>query len=508
MTLPIRVRLTAWYVGVLAAVTLASVGGSLWLSTQSVISAADVGLRARVDGVRAFLENPQTRVTVEGLRDEFGEYAELTRGEALLDVSDEAGTSFIRPSIPGWAEMERRLVTAVPTLNGTPQHHVIGGQAYRVLTGRLDARGAAYRVIVAAPMSPAYAALNRFRRWLLLSLPLAFALAAAGGYWVSRRALAPVDAITHAVQAITLERIERRVPVPVAHDELRRLATTFNDVLARLQVAVSNIVRFTADASHELRTPVALVRTTAELALRHERTSGEYREALTEILSHARQMSTLVEDLLVLARTEGGIDARVRAVMDLRGVVSDACHEVDSLAHARDITILADTPPHAVMVSGHADALHRLVLILLDNAVKYSLPGGSVHLQLRVQPASATVATSATLEVRDHGIGLDTPASRRLFERFYRGERARQHIPEGTGLGLAIAHVIVAQHGGSISVTPGGAADGVGCCATVVLPLAASVFAHESDKAPIADVQTSRSGVMATSPELHDERVS
>ena len=123
--------------------------------------------------------------------------------------------------------------------------------------------------------------------------------------------------------------------MPAADDELRRLASTFNDVLARLQSAVGDIVRFTADASHELRTPVSLVRTTAELALRHERTPQEYRAALTDVLDHARNMSALVGDLLVLARTDAGIESRETACLDLRHIVSEAGREIAELAKAR-----------------------------------------------------------------------------------------------------------------------------------------------------------------------------
>ena len=148
---------------------------------------------------------------------------------------------------------------------------MIGGFPFRVAAATLETHGQRYDVTVAAPMGPAYAALNRFHEWLVLLLALAIALAGAGGYWVSRRALAPVDQITTAVREITVRSLDRRLALPRADDELRRLAGTFNDVLARLEAAVGDIVRFTAEASHELRTPVSLMRTTAEVTLRHER---------------------------------------------------------------------------------------------------------------------------------------------------------------------------------------------------------------------------------------------
>jgi heavy metal sensor kinase len=465
----IRIRLTAWYVAVLAVATLALTGASWWLSTESVVRAADIGLRARVDGVRDFLENPRTRLTVEGLQDEFGEYAELTRGEALLEVIDASGTVLVRPSMPGWKEMADREAGTATSREIHPVDRALSGSPYRVASSQLDAAGRVYRVTVAAPMGPAYAALNRFHRWLLLLLPAILALAGAGGYWISRRALTPVDEITCAVQAITVQSLDKRLPLSPADDELRRLASTFNDVLARLQAAVGDMVRFTADASHELRTPVSLVRTTAEIALRHERMPREYRVALSEVLDHARSMSVLVDDLLVLARTDAGIEPRAREPIDVRGAAAEAIREAEDLARERSVNVRLDTDSQSMTIGADPVSLRRLLLILLDNAVKYSRPGGTVDVRVSAESrARDGIPAAALLEVADGGIGLEEADTPRLFERFFRGARARQHAPEGTGLGLAIARTIVEGLGGTIRIE--NRTDGPGCSVLVQLP--------------------------------------
>ena len=466
----IRARLTAWYVGVLAVATLTLTGASWWLSGQSVIRAADIGLQARVEGVRDFLDNPRTRLTVEGLRDEFGEYAELTRGEALLEVIDGSGIVLCRPSIPGWTEMAEREAQIATSSDVRPNDRMLGRLPFRVASARLEAHGRTYRVTVAAPMGPAYDALNRFHRLLLLLLPVVIALAGVGGYWISRRALAPVDQITRAVQVITVQRLDQRLELPAADDELRRLASTFNDVLARLESAVSDIVRFTADASHELRTPVSLVRTTAELALRHDRTPREYRAALDDVLGHARHMSELVDDLLVLARTDAGIEPRETARLDLREIASEAGKEIAEFANGRSVSVCVHVPAEPLMMKADGVSLRRLLLILLDNAVKYSPSGGKVNLQVGA-PRADRGGITAVIEISDNGIGLDPAETPRLFERFYRGARARQHAPDGTGLGLAIAHTIVDRHRGSITLTSSDSANGSGCSVRVTLPL-------------------------------------
>lgn len=463
ITASIGARLTAWYVGVLAVALLVFGGGSWWLSTQSVVRAADAGLAARIDGVRAFLEDPETVLTVEDLREEFGEYAELTRGEALLEVVDGSGHVLCRPSVPGWTELLRRAA------DRRPADRVIGGMPFRVASAALDAHGQVYAVTVAAPMGAAHAALNRFHEWLLLLLLATILAAGAGGYFVSRRALAPVDDITGAVRAITVQRLDRRLPVPAADDELRRLASTFNSMLARLESAVGDIVRFTADASHELRTPVSLVRTTAEVALRHERSPDEYRAALADVAGQAQHLSSLIEDLMILARTDAGIEPGAASRFDLRDRVTAAVADVTPAAGARAVGLSVQMPASPVAVDGDPASLQRALVILLDNAVKYSHVNGEVRVTLEEPAPAGDGARVVLVRITDEGIGLDEAERPRLFERFYRGTRARQHAPDGTGLGLAIARAIVERHGGTLDLASTEGARG--CRATMMLPL-------------------------------------
>lgn len=464
--LSIRARLTAWFVIVLAVATIALSVAAWRLSAQSVIEAADASLQARLDGVRRFLRNPNTRLSVEGLRDEFGEYAELTRGEALLEVIGPTGAVLVRPAIPGWSVVASVPASSEATTIGARDLE-IGGMPFRVASARLVAPGGAYRATVAAPMGPAYAALHRFHRLQSAVLPLVLAIAGIGGYWISRRALAPVDRITKEVQAITVQSLDRRVAEPPADDELRRLATTFNDMLSRLQSAIRDIVRFTADASHELRTPVALLRTTAEVALRRDRSPAEYREALTEILEHATRMSTLVGELLVLARTDAGLESPRGACADVGATLRDAHHDALPLAMARDVRLACDVADGPLLATGDEASLHRLLLILLDNAVRYSHPGGEVEL------AAAKAGGGVRITVTDAGIGLDAAEAAKVFERFYRGERARRHAPDGTGLGLAIARAIVERQHWALRLAPRAGGTPPGCRAEVLLPAAA-----------------------------------
>lgn len=469
-SLSIRARLTTWYVAVLAVATLTLTGAGWWFSTQSVIRAVDISLQARVEGVRRFLDNPRTRLTVEGLRDEFGEYAELTRGEALLEVVGPSGAVLVQPSVPGWREMADAAGPSTSAPAVVASDRPLGRLPFRVASASIDAAGGRYRVTVAAPMGPSYDALNQFHRLLFLLLPGVLALAALGGYWISGRALAPVDDITRFVQAITVQRLDQRVELPPANDEIRRLASTFNGVLAQLQVAVGDIVRFTADASHELRTPVALVRTTAELALRRERTPDEYRTALAEVLGHSERMSALVEELLVLARSDAGIEPAQETAFALLAVTRRSYREAAALAATKGVRLSSEEPAEDVLVGGDGLSLRRVLMILLDNAVRYSPAGGQVRLLVRHDANDD--GRDVSIVVVDEGIGVDVGEIPRLFERFYRGTRARLHEPDGSGLGLAIARTIADRYRWTLHVRPA-TEDGVarGCRAEVRLAL-------------------------------------
>jgi signal transduction histidine kinase len=290
-------------------------------------------------------------------------------------------------------------------------------------------------------------------------------LAAAGGWWISGRALAPVDRMTRAVQAISRRNLDQRLDVPGADDEVRRLAVTFNDMLIRLHTSVADMVRFTAEAAHELRTPVSLVRTTAEVSLAKDRPAPAYREALADVLDQAERMSILVNDLLTLARADAGVEAEEMRPVDLRVIAELAAHEIRAAAARRCLAFETDLSD-AVEVRGNRESLRRLMLILLDNAIKYTPPGGSVRLRVSSEQSPRAEHASGIIDVIDTGHGIDLAEGPHIFERFYRGATARQQT-DGSGLGLSIARAIVERHRGSIAVNPGG--DGRGCHVVVRL---------------------------------------
>jgi heavy metal sensor kinase len=262
---------------------------------------------------------------------------------------------------------------------------------------------------------------------------------------MSRRALAPVDELTRAARSITADRLSKRLAVPKTGDELERLAQTLNDMIERLEKAFKQISQFTSDASHELRTPLAVMRTTAEVALRSPENLDECRDALEHIVIELDRTSHLVENLLLIAKADSGEATLSLKPVDLVNAMSEACAEVSVLARVKGVEIEARLPEGPVWVNGDAHSLRRLFLILLDNAIKYTPAGGRCEATVDSGEGFAVGA------VRDTGIGIAEEERAHIFDRFYRVDRARSRH-QGCGLGLAIGRWIVESHGGSISI--------------------------------------------------------
>jgi len=288
--------------------------------------------------------------------------------------------------------------------------------------------------------------LQSFWRGLLASVPILLLISSAGGYWVSRRALKPVDRITTTARSISIRNLSERLPVTETGDELQRLAETCNAMLDRLESAVYQIKQFTADASHELRGPLSFTRTVAEVALRNPHADLESRKAFEDIVDEAAKAAILLEDMLTLARADAAPFSMTLEPIDLAAVIEDVCAMARPIAEQRGLTL---TVSHAgepsVGVLGDFSSLRRLLWILLDNALKYTHARGQIEVLLTV------ISDRTTLLVRDNGIGISPTDLPHVFDRFYRADPSRGMV-EGNGLGLAIAKWIAETHRAQLSV--------------------------------------------------------
>ncbi len=320
---------------------------------------------------------------------------------------------------------------------------------FRLLTYLIDKPGPFDFVLqVAVPMILIEKENRSILTFFALSIPFVLVLAAFGGLYVSRRALAPVTAIIGKTRAITHRELGERVPVPEARDEIRELAVTLNELLDRLERAFRGQETFVADASHQLKTPLAILRGELDVFRGRPRDEAETREFLESAAQEIGYLSRMVEDLLVLARVDAGPQALERVGVRLDEITLEVVARLERLSRSRGVRValsLGTPAGSAFEVPGDPDLLRCLVENLLENGIKYSPEGGTLNVGLYDS------ADRVTLEVGDQGPGIPPEALGKIFDRFYRSETTRDRV-SGSGLGLAIAQRIAAAHGSRVEV--------------------------------------------------------
>ncbi len=283
------------------------------------------------------------------------------------------------------------------------------------------------------------------RDTLWVVIPLLLAAAGVGGYILTRRVLAPLDSMAEQSRKITGDSLHTRLNIGDAAEELSTLAASFNELLSRLDQSFESMRRFVQDASHELRTPLAVIQGEADVALSRDRSAAEYKESLATIQEESRRMARLVDDLLNLASADAGhLQLRVEELY-LNDLLAECCRSVRPLAVARKIE-LECLSGQDVAVRGDEELLRRMILNLLDNAIRYTPPGG--HVSARVE----TQGSEVRIQVADTGMGIAPEASAHVFERFYRADKARSRQEGGFGLGLSIVKWIAESHHGAVEL--------------------------------------------------------
>ena len=425
-TRSIRFRLTVWYALILSA-ALCIFSGLIWaIMEQRLMSDIRRGLDDEASRFEIFVQREVLEIPAVNLNDEIEEFCHALPSSSYLELRPAGAGNVIAPF-------------RYPATAPRPRAH------YEILTRAMVINNRPFTLEIWASRAEMHRALELLQTLLFSLVPVVIAASCLGGAWLSRRALKPVDEITSAARAIGIENLASRLPAPGTGDELERLAETWNATLARLDSAVAVLSRFAGDASHELRTPVAVIRTSAELALRREREPEAYRESLREIAGESERMTQLVEDLLYLARRDARGEGMPMAPLDLRNVLNDAAQELHGLADARDIRIRVASGTEEATIAGNAAGLRRLFLALLDNALKYSASGTVVNLSVARNGARIVAA------VEDQGMGIASEDMPHIFQRFYRANKARSD--GGHGLGLSLAQSIAAAHNAVIEVT-------------------------------------------------------
>ena len=449
----VRTRLTLWYVSLLAAVLVAVIAVIYVLLSRALYQRIDDTLHAVIGIATTSLANDLAEgQTIDDAARSTA--AELASRQLLVAIYDgrgrllgEAGREDdIVISLPPVEEISANglagLVTIVEADDLDDRHRL----AIRRITGP---PGIDYIVVVGSSLEPTDEELGSLRSILAYVVPLALIVAGAGGWFLARQSLSPVVAMADRARQIGVENLSARLPVVNPRDELGRLAGVFNELLARLEGSVDQQRQLMADASHELRTPVTIVRTAAQVALQQpSRSEVEYRETLEIVEQEAIRLSRIVDDLFTLTRADAGSYPVHRLPMYLDELVEDVVRAARVVAGARGVSITSDAI-HPAPFTGDEELIRRLIVNVIDNAIRYSPDGGTVRVALDL--AGSAYAVSVT----DQGPGIAPEAQARIFERFYRVDAARTHgavRDGGAGLGLALAQWIARAHDGRVTL--------------------------------------------------------
>ena len=468
--LSIGPRLTLSYLLVFAAAQFLFGFGMWFILRHSLYEIADAELTNQVDDLRHFLEAQKKNASIAKLQEEVTEAYILEHSGDYLQIHVPPEEWIYRA--PFMQKMSFLPPTQDPSAQALPgedplrgplfEDRQLGGRPFRFVSQNIAVRGRRFTVQTGVPIDDMAQTLASFRRYLVMFAPVILLIASAVGYWVSARALSPVDSLTRTARTISGSNLSRRLEPLHTGDELQRLSDTLNEMLSRIETAFLRITQFTADASHELRTPISLIRTEAEVTLRRSRTEEEYRDALFHILMEAETTTSMVEKLLSLARADSGQNTLDMRSVDLRETVLRVANEWRAVARSKALGLTETVTAGDLRIEGDKLALQQVLNILLDNAVKYTPGPGMIHLSVEGR------GDKAVLRVSDSGIGIAHEDQARIFERFYRADQARSRELGGAGLGLAIAHWIVLQHQGSIEVE---SESGKGSVFVVELPL-------------------------------------
>jgi heavy metal sensor kinase len=484
--LAIRTRLAVFYTGVFAVVLTLFAALSYQLATRELKRQSDVRLDQVAAGLRGYLrvENgkPYFRYNQQDREERFfiddaSQYFSLYDAATghLMQESEASRLDNLAISPEQARKVLARLAadTRMQYTRSSEFDFVESSKArMRFHNAEItDNEGRVYLLRVGTPLAPLDATLKEIREIFIMMLPVGMLVAGLGGWWMARSALKPVDSLRAAAESINISQLQRRLPLRGTHDELDRLASTFNEVFARLERAVDQMKQFTAGIAHELRTPLSVLQGEAELTLMSADSIEEYRNLLTGQLTQFAKLNRMFNQLLLLARAEAGELQLAARTVDLSALVRFLVEQMTPIAEDKNVSLhVCDET--LVEAKGDSEWLERIVLNLLDNAIKFTPSGGHVTVTVSAR------GTQASLGVSDTGIGIPPEAIPHIFERFFRVDSSRSPEVPGVGLGLTLVKWATEAQGGSIHVE---SVPEVGSCFTVLLPIAPTTSAVEHE---------------------------
>lgn len=485
----IRTRLTLWYTGVLALVIVVLCSVAYFIFWRSAVRRTDlnlvelsnsflVTLHAELEdqigpdvfqtAAKEAIEEHHFRDTVYVISDQSGQVllsSEETPSSNVPERHREMATPPGHPQKPILPSASfQRFLTASVQSERLFGHIAVTEAGYRAFAQRFSAKGRPYTLIIVQSLHPQNEMMEEAGAVFAWLIPLGILLASSGGYFLARKSLAPVVAMSNQAGLIGAENLHERLAIQNEKDELGHLARSFNRLLDRLGESFDRQRRFMADASHELRTPVAILRGESEVALSQKaRSPEEYRESLDVMHHEAERLTRIVEDLFTLTRADAGQYPLKMSDFYLDELVAECVHSARTLAQAKKISLTFDGAPESPI---HADEslVRRMLMNLLDNAIKYTPDFG------RVTVSCHRNGKEYGVNIADTGCGIPAELRPRIFERFFRADKARSHAQNdggGAGLGLAISRWIAEAHHGRLELT---SSDSTGSTFSAYLP--------------------------------------
>ncbi len=485
----IRTKLTLWYALVLVISLLGYGSAAYYVTREALLDNLDYSLRNEVRWVNEFIEPKAKKVRLKRValqeleqlrrsqqKDSLARTDTLDQDRAMMDemwnqiyhhtllsprrhyiqILDRNNDILFRSqSLRGhtlrYPELPYNWINIVTTEG-------FDGEQLRMALMQTDY----VKIFVAYPLEPVYEVLDNFFYNALFIAPFALLISILGGWFLATRSLKPVDTLTKAAREITAQNLSRRLPMSNVDDEIGRLTAQFNDMIERLEKSFAQIQQFSADASHELKTPLTIMRGEIEIALRKKRLSKDTRELLMSIYDELLRLSTIVESLMTLIKSDSGRLVIAQEQVSIYELIKELIDEFNTLLETKHIRLKLH-PNAYPNITGDRAKLKQLFLNLLDNAIKYTLSRGSINITIDIKDSHALIV------FQDTGVGIPAEDLGKIFERFYRSKNHLQGIkPEGSGLGLAIAKWIAEAHRGTIEVR---SIEGKGSTFSVRLPL-------------------------------------
>ena len=496
LKIPLRVRLTMWYTLILASALIAfsifayiTVSNSLNSNLDNVLSEVANSIDAMIFRKVAITRSP-TRI-MDGFRSDTTSrtkaYPRVTQGnldslhvdvrdlssEDVLDELDKSALLRTRNYYIQIADTSGHVLWRSQNLGSymlpTYEYLTSGQDTGKIfLNGRFAKTNLRIHTMQTprAEISIAYSqqeideVLSQLSGSFQFGFPIALLLAVAVGYVLALYSLRQVDIITNSAKRITAENLSKRLPLPATNDEIARLTTTLNEMIARLETSFTQVRQFTSDVSHELRTPLAILMGELELALRNEMDEGEYQAIVASALEEVVRLSKMVSSLLEISRAETGQVKLQKTLFDISKMTSEICEDMEILAEDKRISVEQNIQPFVTII-GDQSRLHQMLLNVIDNAVKYTSFGGKVTVSL------STKSSQTKIEISDTGVGISEEDLPQIFNRFFRVDKARSGDVVGNGLGLSIVRWIIEAHRGTIRVK---SELGQGTTFTIILP--------------------------------------